>query len=84
MSEMTMSKETRKVTQFGNSLGVGIPRKIVDSLNIRRGDEIEFEVKNDQIVLKRNSKLEDQVDVEMLKMLQETFQDHNELFERLK
>ena len=81
---MTMSKETRKVTQFGNSLGVGIPRKIVDSLNIRRGDEIEFEVKNDQIVLKRNSKLEDQVDVEMLKMLQETFQDHNELFERLK
>ncbi|WP_430787106.1 AbrB/MazE/SpoVT family DNA-binding domain-containing protein [Virgibacillus flavescens] len=84
MRVMKMNKETRKVTQFGNSLGVGIPRKIIDSLNIRRGDEIEFEVKDDMIILKRNSKLEDQVDIEMVKMLQETFQDHNELFKRLK
>lgn len=84
MSVMTMNKETRKVTQFGNSLGVGIPKKILDALHISRGDEIEFEVKNDLIVLKRKEKLEDQVDLEMLKMLQETFEDHNELFERLK
>lgn len=84
MGVMIMNKETRKVTQFGNSLGVGIPKKILDTLQINRGDEIEFEVKNDLIILKRKEKPEDQVDMEMLKMLQETFEDHNELFERLK
>ncbi|MEW9675029.1 AbrB/MazE/SpoVT family DNA-binding domain-containing protein [Lentibacillus sp. L22] len=79
-----MDKETRKVVPFGNSVGVGIPKKILETLNIHRGDEMEFEIRNDEIVMRKKEKLEDQVDPEMLKMLQETFRDHNELLERLK
>lgn len=79
-----MKKETRKVSVFGNSLGVSIPKKVIDELEIKRGDEIVFEVEEDYMILKRKKKLEDELDVEMLQMLQETFDEHNELFKRLK
>ncbi len=79
-----MKKETRKVSAFGNSLGVSIPKKVIDELNIKRGDEIVFEVEEDYMILKRKTRIEDELDVEMLRMLQETFDEHNELFERLK
>ncbi|QGH36149.1 AbrB/MazE/SpoVT family DNA-binding domain-containing protein [Gracilibacillus salitolerans] len=77
-------KEVRKVVQTGNSLSVGLPKKIIDSLNIKRGDEIEFDVKDNQIVLKKKRNWEQEVDAEMLEMLAETFEEHNEVFERLK
>lgn len=78
-------KEIRKVNQTGNSLSVGLPKKIADHLNIKRGDEIEFDVKDGKIVLDKKSKLEDQLeDPEMVKMLSETFQEHSTVFERLK
>ncbi len=77
-------KEVRKVVQTGNSLSVGLPKKIIDSLNIKRGDEIEFDVKDNQIVLKKKRNWEQEVDTEMLEMLAETFEEHNEVFERLK
>ena len=85
MSVIIMNeKETRKVAQMGNSLGIGLPKNIVDSLNIKRGDEIEFVVKENSITLSKKNKLEDQLDVEMIKMLSETFEEHDEVFKRLK
>ncbi|AUJ23821.1 AbrB/MazE/SpoVT family DNA-binding domain-containing protein [Virgibacillus dokdonensis] len=79
-----MEKETRKVSKLGNSLGVGIPKSMVDALNIRRGDELEFEVKENALVIKRKEKLEDQLEPEFLRMIQETMEEHDELFKRLK
>ncbi|RFA33417.1 AbrB/MazE/SpoVT family DNA-binding domain-containing protein [Virgibacillus dokdonensis] len=84
MSVVTMEKETRKVSKLGNSLGVGIPKSMVDALNIRRGDELEFEVKENALVIKRKEKLEDQLEPEFLRMIQETMEEHDELFKRLK
>ncbi|EGL81741.1 SpoVT/AbrB domain-containing protein [Caldalkalibacillus thermarum TA2.A1] len=77
-------KEIRKVTQMGNSLGVGLPKAITDAFNIKRGDELEFEVKDGQIMITKKVKWEDQVDAEMLEMLAETFEEHHEVLKRLK
>ncbi|WP_028783973.1 AbrB/MazE/SpoVT family DNA-binding domain-containing protein [Thalassobacillus devorans] len=77
-------KETRKVVQTGNSLGVGLPKAIIDSLNIARGDEIEFEVKDDQIILNKKRKWEDEVDIELVKMLAETLDEHDQVFKKLR
>ncbi|SFL92795.1 AbrB/MazE/SpoVT family DNA-binding domain-containing protein [Salibacterium qingdaonense] len=77
-------KESRKVSQTGNSLSVGLPKSITDSLNIKRGDEIEFEVHDNQLVLTKKRKWEEEVDAEMLDMLAETFEDHYDVFENLK
>ncbi|MFG6119319.1 AbrB/MazE/SpoVT family DNA-binding domain-containing protein [Thalassobacillus sp. B23F22_16] len=77
-------KETRKVVQTGNSLGVGLPKAIIDSLNIARGDEIEFEVKDDQIILNKKRKWEDEVDTELVKMLAETLDEHDQVFKNLR
>ncbi|MGY0691894.1 AbrB/MazE/SpoVT family DNA-binding domain-containing protein [Virgibacillus sp. FSP13] len=81
---MMADKKTRKVTQMGNSLGIGLPKDIVAALNIKRGDEIEFEVQDNRMMLSKKTSLEDQVDVEMMKMLSETFKEHHRVFERLK
>lgn len=82
---MKTPKEIRKVGQTGNSLSIGLPKKIADQLNIQRGDELEFNVKDGKIILDKKNKLEDQLDdVEMVNMLSETFEEHANVFERLK
>jgi len=48
---MKTPKEIRKVGQTGNSLSIGLPKKIADQLNIQRGDELEFNVKDGKIIL---------------------------------
>ncbi|GGF22944.1 hypothetical protein GCM10010954_22190 [Halobacillus andaensis] len=77
-------KETRKVVQIGSSFGIELPQSIIDSLKIKRGDEIEFDVRNNQIVLSRKRKWEDEVDAEMLDMLSETLKEHDQVFKNLK
>lgn len=82
---MKVKKEIRKVGHTGNSLSVGLPKSIADDLNIKRGDEMEFEVKEGKIILNKKTRLEDQLDdAEMVQMLSETFQEHSSVFERLK
>jgi antitoxin MazE len=33
-----------KVSEWGNSLGIRIPRDVVDALDLRKGDEIEVSI----------------------------------------
>lgn len=85
MSEIVMNeKEIRKVNQTGNSLSVGLPKKIVDTLDIKKGDEMVFEVKEGEVLLKKQTYWEDKVDTELLDMLTETFEEHHHVFENLK
>ncbi|GGE54648.1 hypothetical protein GCM10011391_36970 [Pullulanibacillus camelliae] len=46
-------KEPRKVTRTGNSLSVGLPKKIVDILNVKRSDVIECDVEEDRMILNK-------------------------------
>jgi antitoxin MazE len=45
---------TIKVQQWGNSLGVRIPRKIANSLHLVSGTEVEVTVNENAIVIKNN------------------------------
>ena len=48
-----MEKEgTLTLSKWGNSLSVRIPKDVLDSLNFSNDDKLNYEVKNDQIVLK--------------------------------
>ncbi|WP_077329149.1 AbrB/MazE/SpoVT family DNA-binding domain-containing protein [Virgibacillus siamensis] len=80
----TKEKEFRKVTQTGNSLSVGLPKSIVDSLGIKRGDELGFDIKDNQIIVTKHEKWEDRVDTELVEMLAETLDEHDEVFKKLK
>lgn len=84
MSVINLAKESRKVVQTGNSLSVGLPKSIVEQLNIKRGDEFEIDVKDDQIILNKKRKWEEEFDSEVVEMLAETFEEHEEVFRRLK
>ncbi|WP_096438667.1 AbrB/MazE/SpoVT family DNA-binding domain-containing protein [Alteribacter populi] len=86
MSVMNVkNEEVRKVSRMGNSLGVGIPKSIIDTLKLEKGDELQFTVdSNNRIMLEKKNKLEDRVDPELLEMLAETFEEHDEVFRNLK
>ncbi|MCA1012798.1 AbrB/MazE/SpoVT family DNA-binding domain-containing protein [Halobacillus halophilus] len=72
--------ETQKVVEMGKSLGIGFPKSIVDLLNILPGDEIEFKIKNNQIILSKKGER----DKEGIKMLNETLAEHDRVFKNLK
>lgn len=48
----------RKITKFGNSLGVTFPVDILTELNLNQGDEIRMEVEGEKIIIKRNNKIQ--------------------------
>ncbi|MFB5664105.1 AbrB/MazE/SpoVT family DNA-binding domain-containing protein [Alteribacillus sp. HJP-4] len=79
------NEEVRKVSRMGNSLGVGIPKSIIDTLKLKKGDEIQFNLdENNRIVLEKKNRLEDRVDPELLEMLAETFEEHDDVFRNLR
>ena len=44
------------IIKIGNSYGTLISKKILDSLNIKLGDEIDFEIKDNGILIKKMTK----------------------------
>ncbi|AOM84448.1 AbrB/MazE/SpoVT family DNA-binding domain-containing protein [Salisediminibacterium beveridgei] len=78
-------QEVRKVSRMGNSLGVGIPKSIIDALELEKGDELTFSVDGDnRITLQKKRDLKDRVDPELLEMLSETFEEHDDVFRNLR
>lgn len=46
-----MSQNTLKVSKWGNSLGIRLPKKIINELNISDGTMLDVKVVNNQIIL---------------------------------
>jgi len=46
----------RKVMRIGNSLRVAIPKEIVELLQLKQGDSIEFAATNGDIVIRKSKK----------------------------
>jgi putative addiction module antidote len=46
----------RKLMRIGNSLRVAIPKEIVELLQLRQGDNIEFAATNGDIVIRKSKK----------------------------
>ena len=45
------------IIKIGNSYGTLISKKILDSLNIKLGDEIDFEIKENVLLIKKHEKV---------------------------
>ena len=45
------------IIKIGNSYRVLIPEKILDRLNIKLGDEIDFEIKENVLLIKKHEKV---------------------------
>jgi len=63
------TRYSRKVGRMGNSLGVSLPKRLAERLNVAQGDEVEFiENERGEIVLKkaRQGKLPENVRPEVL------------------
>ena len=44
-----------KLTKWGNSFGIRLPKAIIDDLNIKENETLSIETKNNQIILKKNN-----------------------------
>ncbi|TLS49315.1 AbrB/MazE/SpoVT family DNA-binding domain-containing protein [Paenibacillus antri] len=78
---------SRKIGRMGNSLGVSLPKGLVEKLNVSQGDEIEFlENERGEIVLKkaRQGKLPDHVRPEVLEAFFDVFEEDKGILEDLK
>lgn len=45
------------IIKIGNSYGSLIPKKILDTLSIKLGDEINFEIKDNTILIKKHERV---------------------------
>jgi antitoxin MazE len=69
---------SRKIGRMGNSLGVSLPKRLAEKLNVVQGDEIEF-IENDlgEVLLKKvhQSKLPENVRPEVLEAFYDIFEE---------
>ena len=45
------------IIKISNSYGVLIPENILDRLNIKLGDEVDFEIKENTLIIKKHEKV---------------------------
>lgn len=85
--ETKTTRYTRKIGRMGNSLGVSLPKRLAEKLNVVQGDEIEF-IENDQgeILLKklRKAKLPDHVRAEVLEAFYDVFDEDEGILKDLR
>jgi len=75
----------RKVLKIGNSLGVTFPMEFLQKLDIHQGDEIQMELENNQIVIKKSNKvnLPNGISQDFFDVLNETLEEYDETIKRL-
>jgi antitoxin MazE len=90
MSVMIMQqpRSFRIISRMGNSLGVGIPKEIVEMMKIKQGDEYEViaDIEQNQIILKptQRVRLPENVRPEIVDALDEVFTKYDQVFKNLK
>jgi putative addiction module antidote len=75
----------RKVTKIGNSFGITLPIELLKQVGLAQGDDVQFEVKDGQIVLRKKEKvvLPEGVDAEFMNILNDVIKEHDKAFKGL-
>lgn len=50
--------QTRKITQIGNSLGMTLSPEMLECLSVTKGEDIQVEMKEDELVIKKIKQVE--------------------------
>jgi antitoxin MazE len=62
-----MIEKTSRVSRWGNSLGVRIPREGVDQLQLKDGETVRLRIKGDTITIQRTKPRKKWTEAELLK-----------------
>ena len=71
------------VINIGNSAGVIIPRKILNSAGIKLGDKVMVEEKGKKISIAPTKKVAGEVDAKFMKMADEFIEEHKDVLQAL-
>lgn len=87
--EMDQKRFVRKVNQTGNSLSVGIPKDVAETLKLNKGDELElvYNEERGEIVIKKVEMLENvykNLNPEVLGAMDKVLGQYKNMFENLK
>jgi len=80
-----MEQFERKVTKIGNSFGITIPIELLKKVGLSQGDDVQVEVKDDKIVLRKKKQLSlpEGVDAEFMDILNDVLKEHDKAFKGL-
>ncbi|RIW31362.1 AbrB/MazE/SpoVT family DNA-binding domain-containing protein [Bacillus salacetis] len=80
-----MEQFERKVTKIGNSYGITLPAKLLKQVGLAQGDNVQGEVKDGKIVLRKKEQatLPEGVDAEFMNILNEVITEHDKAFKGL-
>lgn len=80
-----MERIERKVTKIGNSIGITLPPEILRQIGLAQGDDVQIEVKEGKIILRKKEKLHlpEGVDAEFMELLNKVIKEHDEAFKGL-
>ena len=80
-----MEQIERKVTKIGNSIGITLPPEILKQVGLTQGDDVQVEVKDGKIILRKKEqlKLPDGVDADFMEILNDVIKEHDKAFKGL-
>ncbi len=80
-----MEQFERKVIKIGNSYGVTIPTELLRQVGLAQGDDVQVEVKDGKIILRKKEQitLPKGVDAEFMDILNEVVKEHDKAFKGL-
>ena len=80
-----MAMTERRITKIGNSLGLTLPNDVLKAMNVKKGNEVQVELVDDQIVIKKIPKmipLPDGVPADFFDRLEEEMEAHQSSVKR--
>ncbi|MHA7136645.1 AbrB/MazE/SpoVT family DNA-binding domain-containing protein [Rossellomorea aquimaris] len=80
-----MEQYERRVTRIGNSYGITIPTELLKQVGLAQGDDVQVEVKEGKIVLRKKEQLTlpEGVDAEFMDILNDVIKEHDKAFKGL-
>ncbi|MDQ0257551.1 putative addiction module antidote [Evansella vedderi] len=80
-----MDQFERKVTKIGNSFGITLPAELLREVGLSQGDDVQVEVKDGKIVLRKKEQinLPEGVDAEFMDILNDVIKEHDKAFKGL-
>ncbi|MBN8193416.1 AbrB/MazE/SpoVT family DNA-binding domain-containing protein [Bacillus sp. NTK074B] len=80
-----MEQYERRVTKIGNSFGITIPTDLLKQVGLAQGDDVQVEVVEGKIVLRKKEQLTlpKGVDAEFMDILNDVIKEHDQAFKGL-
>lgn len=81
-----MATMERRITQIGNSLGLTLPSETLKALNVKKGDQVQVELVNNQVIIRKVPQmieLPNGVPADFFDLLEEEMEAHHEALKGL-